>query len=611
MGRRSQSRTSRRSRRRSRKSESRQRSRHSRRQRSRKYESKRRYRGTKPTNEELTEKTKALYIHYVKSTLIEEFGWMVYDKIKTNRTKTIYLDARAVKTFIPVVDKPTKATVKLSITKKPGTGMLFNTTKWGMRIKHTPPDEDYGIKSFTVDDENEDVDVVKEDVARIAAVKLSDIFIGPQKYIQREYMFGSNRVLRLLNPHFTDDTNDAKVVFTAQIVDSTKPAELRSVQDDNSYMESPYEKLMDGAHDAALSILAHSVYRQLLKHWSTKTSFNLERIEAWPDTQPEIEFTELHKTSPKSIGNAQTSAVAYSTDPVVFTAAFNVPVDEEWVVDRLLELNEYSPEENGDGRMYFKMGKNDRDKDDVNRFLYRVAAAAVEFATLGISFGVPGVQGSPDVAGARLSALGVQGGPDVATHSAPRVVAGGYIRLYGVGVHFIDWSSPRSVKVQFFGDSELKSIEALKTHMSDILNGTSSDVQQAFKPDVTPPYYFTISTRGQHVEKILKEHVTDSIWNNGLKKSKWQDKVTVSYGESNVLRNNTYVTFEELIHDPLLSDYTEDNVAKFTDMDGNSLAVFEKVSSNPTGPPVWTRHPGSPMMPMRKKMKLLLSRVHS
>ena len=108
----------------------------------------------------------------------------------------------------------------------------------------------------------------------------------------------------------------------------------------------------------------------------------------------------------------------------------------------------------------------------------------------------------------------------------------------------------------------------------------------------------------EHVEKILKEHVTEAIWNNGLKKSKWQDKVTVSYGESNVLRNNTYVTFEELLHDPLLSDYTEDNVAEFTDMDGNSLAVFEKVSSNPTGPPVLTRHPGFPMMPMRKKMKL-------
>lgn len=598
MGRRSQSRTSRRSRRRSRKSESRQRSRHSRRQRSRKYESKRRYRGTKPTNEELTEKTKALYIHYVKSTLIEEFGWMVYDKIKTNMTKTIYLDARAVKTFIPVVDKPTKATVKLSITKRPGTGMLFNTTKWGMRIKHTPPDEDYGIKSFTVDDENEDVDVVKEDVARIAAVKLSDIFIGPQKYIQREYMFGSNRVLRLLNPHFKDDTN-ANVVFTAQIVDSTKPAELRSVQDDNGYMESPYEKLMDGAHDAALSILAHSVYRQLLKHWSRRTSFNLERIEAWPDTQPEIEFTELHEIRPELIVNAQTSAVAYSTDPLVFTAAFNVPVDEE-SVDRLLQLNEYSPEDIGDGRMSFTMNKNDTDNDDVDRFLYRVAAAAVEFATLGISFGV---QGSSDVAGAKHSAPGVKDGPDVATHSAPRVQAGRYIDLYNAGVHFIDWSSPGSVKVQFFGDSELKSIEALKTQMSRILDGTSSDVQQVFKPpDVTPPY-FTISTQEQNVEDILKKQVSVAIWNNGLKKSKWQAFVTVSYG-SNSLRNNTYVTFEKLIHDPLWSDYTEDNVAKFTDMEGKSLAVFKKVSSNPTGPPVWIRDPGFPMMPMRRRMKL-------
>lgn len=183
----------------------------------------------------------------------------------------------------------------------------------------------------------------------------------------RDYRFG-DKILRLRNLEFQDKTIDPTVKFEVAIgqwgVESS----------------SKYSELLDGAFDAATTILTIRVYEALKNQFtadltvpfgeltpvSGDTPFDVPDIQEWPNTQPQIQITRIYATKPDgSLSDHQGNLESMSDR---FTAEFTVVNQPVKVVS------------NG---------------EDWYTFLYGVAQSAVHVAIAGTEIRTIPLEGAP------------------------------------------------------------------------------------------------------------------------------------------------------------------------------------------------------------------------
>ena len=191
------------------------------------------------------------------------------------------------------------------------------------------------------------------------------------------------------------------------------------------------------------------------------------------------------------------------------------------------------------------------------------------------------------------------------------------------GVHVIDWSEKGTVNVQLFGDYENEKIEALRLKMEELLNGSASQIEDSSDSGGPPPSFKIRVDESVDVATTIEaslRFLEKSKWRKGLQSqnSTWQQNVTVvnNFGRKHSQAHTTFQDLMNSIFEPVWA-YREDVdangrpkikkhvVAKFTDMNNNTLAVFRNSEPSLETQSLWKYYPGFEPRAMRKRMKIV------